>query len=81
MAKDICILCGNETSYEFETHVDMRVGYIDGAGQLCSNCYEKGDQSSRELMTIPMSMILQYPNDMELGGKIREMYWDIQNNK
>ena len=42
MAKDNCIMCGVETPYEFETHIDMRVGYIEGAGQLCKDCYEKG---------------------------------------
>jgi hypothetical protein len=33
MAKDTCVLCGTETPYEFETHVDFRHGYREGAGQ------------------------------------------------
>ena len=41
MKKDHCILCGVETPYDFETHVDLRMGYIDGAGQLCSKCYDE----------------------------------------
>jgi hypothetical protein len=80
MAKDTCILCGNESPYDYETHIDMRVGYIEGAGQLCTDCYNKGNQESRKLMTIPMSMVLQYPNDSELGAKVREMYWEDKNN-
>jgi hypothetical protein len=36
MAKDYCIMCGVETPYDFETHIDLRIGYIEGAGQLCS---------------------------------------------
>ncbi len=42
MAKDTCIMCGVETPYDFETHIDLRIGYIEGAGQLCSACYNKG---------------------------------------
>lgn len=38
--KDKCILCGVETAYDESTHIDMRVGYIEGAGQLCSQCYK-----------------------------------------
>jgi len=41
MAKDHCVSCGAETSYNSETHVDLRVGYIEGAGQLCNKCYTK----------------------------------------
>ena len=40
MAKDTCIMCGEETPYEFETHIDLRHGYVEGAGQLCKDCYE-----------------------------------------
>ena len=72
MAKDKCIMCGEETSYEFETHVDLRTGYIEGAGQLCSKCYSKG--SDREHIMIPTHMIYNTPNDAELGAKIRELY-------
>jgi hypothetical protein len=73
MAKDNCIMCGVETPYEFETHIDMRVGYIEGAGQLCSKCYSRG--SDREHMLIPAHMIYNTPNDAELGAKVREIYW------
>ncbi len=37
---DLCISCGTKTKYKTETNVDVRVGYIDGAGQLCDTCYE-----------------------------------------
>ena len=39
--KDKCVLCGVETEYTIDTHVDQRIGYIDGAGQLCNGCYDK----------------------------------------
>lgn len=30
-----CLVCGKFTPYMKSTHVDMRVGYIGGAGQGC----------------------------------------------
>lgn len=74
MAKDTCVLCGKETAYDFETHVDMRIGYIEGAGQLCGECWNRGND--REMITIPKWYVNQYPNDMELGGKVRQYYWE-----
>ena len=74
MAKDTCIMCGVETPYDFETHIDLRIGYIEGAGQLCSACYNQG--SNRNHMTIPEWMEENTPNDQELGGKVRELYWE-----
>lgn len=71
MAKDNCIICGNETPYEFETHIDYRIGYIEGAGQLCSSCYMKGSPEGRETICVPKHVIWETPNDMELGRKIR----------
>ena len=73
MAKDLCIMCGKETVYDFETHIDYRVGYIEGAGQLCGNCYNQG--SNNNLITVPEWLIENNPNDQELGGKVRELYW------
>ena len=39
--KDKCVSCGVETSYDKTDHVDFRLGYVEGAGQLCLDCYEK----------------------------------------
>ncbi len=39
--KDKCVNCKKETLYSKETHIDFRLGYIEGAGQLCLECYEK----------------------------------------
>ena len=30
-----CLLCGKLSPYTFSTHVDLRTGYIPGAGQGC----------------------------------------------
>ena len=73
MAKDLCIICGVETPYDFETHIDMRLGYIEGAGQLCRSCFN-GNKDVDDII-VSSHMIKNTPNDQELGGKIRELYW------
>lgn len=74
MAKDKCIVCGIETAYDETTHIDMRTGYVEGAGQLCQSCYNRG--TSREHLAIPTYLITDTPNDQELGAKIRKFYYD-----
>jgi hypothetical protein len=43
-----CISCGLNTGHSINDHVDSRKTYIEGAGQLCSDCfievYKKGTQ-------------------------------------
>jgi len=85
---DHCILCGVETAYKRSTHVDMRIGYVEGAGQLCPKCYHfdtisvtKDENpipldSHRQLFTISEYMVLSTPNDQELGAKVRKLYWE-----
>ena len=70
---ETCVMCGEETTTLKTTHVDFRYGYVDGAGQLCRECY-MGE--NRNLITIEGRMILDTPNDMELGKKVREIYWE-----
>jgi hypothetical protein len=41
MKKDKCISCQKDTQYDEMTHIDIRYYYIEGAGQLCPNCYNK----------------------------------------
>lgn len=72
--KDTCILCGVETAYDESTHIDMRVGYIEGAGQLCSQCYRRGTNHNH--IVVPENTILDTPNDMELGEKVRQLYYE-----
>ena len=85
---DHCVLCGVETAYKRSTHIDMRIGYIEGAGQLCSKCYyfdkpsvTKDENpipldSHRQLFTVSEYMVLSTPNDQELGAKVRQLYWE-----
>lgn len=70
---ETCISCGKETNVLKSTHIDFRTGYVDGAGQLCWDCYTG---KSRSLITIDERTILDTPNDAELGYKIRQRYWD-----
>jgi hypothetical protein len=44
--KDKCVLCGVETLYERTDHVDFRLGYVEGAGQLCLDCYGMVNKNS-----------------------------------
>ncbi len=40
-ADDPCVLCGGKTGFKRSEPTDRRMHYIEGAGQLCSNCYRK----------------------------------------
>ena len=43
---DSCVLCDQETTYKRSGHIDFREGYVEGAGQLCLECFnnlEKGN--------------------------------------
>ncbi|MBQ0083717.1 MAG: hypothetical protein KBS52_03000 [Clostridiales bacterium] len=42
-----CVLCGRLTSVLKSVPVGKRQGYIEGAGQLCSNCFREFKASSR----------------------------------
>lgn len=68
--KDNCVICGVETPYDRSTHVNMRVGYIEGAGQLCTSCFNDTD----ETILLPVQVVKNTPNDLELGGLVREIY-------
>ena len=50
MAKDKCVLCGKDSPYEMDVNIEYRTGYIEGAGQLCENCWDAG--TKRESMLI-----------------------------
>jgi len=38
--KDRCVLCGEETEYDKDTHIDCRKYYVEGFGQLCPSCHK-----------------------------------------
>ena len=74
MEKDHCIVCKVETAYNKDTHIDMRIGYIEGFGQLCPSCYNKGNDHN--MLAILEHIIYNTPNNQELGAKVRALYWE-----
>lgn len=74
--RDLCISCGKESLYDKDVHIDMRYVYIEGAGQLCVNCY-LGNHISPDI-TVSKKLIMDTPNDMELGSIIRKQYYEEQ---
>ena len=39
--KDKCNLCNDDSPYDKTEPIDERIGYIEGSGQLCLDCYDK----------------------------------------
>ena len=39
--KDKCTVCNEDSLYEKTMPIDLRLGYIEGSGQLCLECYDK----------------------------------------
>jgi len=39
--KDKCSLCNDDSPYDKTEPIDERIGYIEGSGQLCLDCYDK----------------------------------------
>lgn len=38
---ETCVICNVDTNVPKSMHIDFRNNYVDGAGQLCFNCYTK----------------------------------------
>lgn len=69
MPKDKCVICGQESPYDENTHISRRRGYIEGVGQTCfGNCG----------VHVPTTIIKNTPNNMELGEKVRDLYWETK---
>jgi hypothetical protein len=71
--QDNCVICGRETPYTVETHIDNRIGYLEGMGQLCLTCFE--DKVDDDVVCIPKKVIMDTPNDLNLGEKIRKLFY------
>jgi hypothetical protein len=72
MAKETCVMCGKETPYDINDHVDMRFGYVEGLGQTCKDC-NRVHNINEVIIEVPGKLIRDTPNDQELGGKIRSL--------
>lgn len=73
--KEKCVICNTETAHDKEEHIDFRIGYIEGCGQLCLDCY--GNVETLGWHKIE-KIIDDTPNDMELGGKVRAIRNDFK---
>ena len=88
-----CVICGEPTQYRFNDHIDYRFNYVEGAGQLCTKCGNKGHNEISDpyeieplgtsnpahmLILVDETTILYTPNDAELGAKVRKIYWDLK---
>ena len=85
-----CVICGEDTQYRFNDHVDYRFNYVEGAGQLCIKCGNKDHKAITEvellgtpnpahmLILVDETTIVYTPNDAELGAKVRKIYWDLK---
>jgi hypothetical protein len=38
---EVCSYCGERTNVPVNQDVDLRENYVEGAGQLCGECYNK----------------------------------------
>ena len=36
-----CVICGKPTEYRTDTPINKRDCYVDGAGQLCRECFRR----------------------------------------
>lgn len=76
MEKEKCVICGVETNYDVNTHIDFRLHYVEGAGQLCKKCYNNTDDFEEDsYLKLPKDLVLMYSNDQELGQKVREFFY------
>jgi hypothetical protein len=96
MPNEICVICGSETDIDINTHVDFRIGYVEGCGQLCRDCYTQSDERQKQQeqdyisrvmrlrtqhITISAEKIMDTPNDQELGSYVRRTYHSIYNDR
>lgn len=87
MATEACISCGCDTRVNVNTHVESRMYYEVGVGQLCSKCYSTSNSLTEDYgapkkfganenvnrVVIDARLINDTPNDQELGEKIRRL--------
>jgi hypothetical protein len=74
-----CVICGKDTHYRFNDHIDMRIGYIEGSGQGCYQPSICEQARKNSLISISEQVIHETPNDLELGAKVRRIYWNHKN--
>ena len=74
MSRETCITCKSETPYHISTDIEYRSHYVEGAGQLCKECWNDYFEDDDKVLMISEKIIKDTPNNYELGEKIRSIY-------
>lgn len=74
MNRETCITCKNETPYHISTDIEYRSHYVEGAGQLCKDCWDEYFNNDDNVLMISEKIIKDTPNNYELGKKVRSIY-------
>lgn len=48
METEKCVMCGKDTEIKKGLNIDLRYHYVEGAGQLCKECYDKQISRNKE---------------------------------
>ena len=65
---DKCVICNSYSEYDEKEHIEFRIGYVEGAGQLCLICHASVKTLRWDAV---QQLIDDTPNDMQLGSKVR----------
>jgi len=38
---EYCTICGQKTNIRRDENINNRIGYVEGVGQLCYDCYKR----------------------------------------
>ncbi len=68
-----CIMCGKITDVPRDMPIYKRIGYMDGSGQLCLECYRKinfPDEHDRIVMQNLTSIVVNMSREksQDIGG-------------
>lgn len=74
MNRETCITCKNETPYHISTDIEYRSHYVEGAGQLCKDCWDEYFNNDDNVLMISEKIIKDTPNNYKLGEKVRSIY-------
>lgn len=57
---EICVLCKNITDIPKDMPINQRKNYVEGAGQLCSACYNKLYETGKDKGSGNWGQLLRY---------------------
>jgi hypothetical protein len=69
--KENCVKCGKETPYDERNHIDQRLFYVEGAGQLCGLCWRDAYLNDMPLFREDISPDQSLPESTQSGEGLR----------